>query len=529
MSRFSFRRKRIAEENVPEKAIEAPKRRRLPVVQIDFNQPSHRRILTFGFLGLLLSGVIILVGGIKTYEYTESAEFCGQTCHVMTPEFVRFEESPHANVDCAMCHIGPGASFFIKSKIDGLKQVYAVMTDSYSRPIRSPVHDLRPARETCEECHAPTMFKDNIIKIIKHYDNDEANTPVQSTFILKMGGWQEEGGVREGIHWHISNPVYYIPADDQRQVILWVGMEQEDGTLKEFYSRDMLNMAWGSFVEEARAAGKVRQMDCIDCHNRTAHFIPPPEVVVDKSIAEGRISADLPFIRAKAVALLSNEYASSAEAYAAIDALADYYMRMQRRITSKDGDDQEYPPIFAKTYDFQAKVNASLDEIKRLYSETHFPEMRLNWKTNPNNARHNPFPGCFRCHDGKHVSLDENGNEVEVISVKCNLCHTVPIVGRGDDMLVEAPVVVGQVPPSHSDFSWTIEHRSVQDAQSEGCYDCHGQRFCSNGVCHNLSHPPDMLYSHAEEYRKRGGQVCYTCHQDVLCSRCHPGGIITNP
>ena len=524
MSRFSLRRKRPTE-----KAPEQPSgrsRRRLPAFQIDLNKPAHRRMAALSFMGLIILGVIILISGLKTYEYTESAEFCGQTCHVMTPQFVRFEESPHANVECAKCHIGPGASFFIKSKIDGLKQVYAVLTDSFSRPITSPVHDLRPARETCEECHSPTMFKDNIIKIIKHYDNDEANTPVQSTFILKMGGWEEGGGVNEGIHWHISNPVYYIPADEQRQAILWVGVEQGDGSLKEFYLRDMLNMAWGSFVEEAWKEGKVREMDCIDCHNRTAHFIPPPEVVVDKSIDEGRLPRDLPYIRAKAVEILSQDFATEEEAFAAIDALADYYLRTNRPAAA---DRLNVNANYDEVRAYEQKVQSAMDEIRRLYQETHFTDLGMDWKTNPNNARHNPFPGCFRCHDDKHVSLDEQGNEVETISVKCNLCHTVPIVGRGDDRLVEAPVVIGAVPESHADFRWTIEHRDVHDAQAEGCFDCHGQGFCNNGACHNLSHPPDMLYSHAEEYKKTGGQVCYTCHQDILCSRCHPGGIITNP
>ncbi len=526
MSPFFSRKKRKPEETNSEKPAQTSRHRRLPRVQIDLNRPEHRRMVALSLMGLLFLGVIIVVSGVKTYQFTESAEFCGQTCHVMQPQFVRFEHSPHANVECAMCHIGPGASFFVKSKIDGLRQVFAVMTDSYSRPILSPVHDLRPARETCEECHSPTMFKDNIIKIIRHYDNDEANTPVQSTFILKMGGWEEGGGVNAGIHWHISNPVYYIPADEQRQVILWVGVSQEDGSLKEFYARDMLNMSWNSFVEEARSEGKIRRMDCIDCHNRTAHFIPPPETLVDKSIDAGAIDRSLPFIRAKAVALLSQDFSSAAEADAAIEALADYYLRVQRPAAAGVSD---YLGLSGSAYRYEELVEASMQEIKRLYSQSHFPEMNLDWKTNPNNARHNPFPGCFRCHDDKHVSLDARGNEVETISVKCNLCHTVPIVGRGDDMLVEAPVIVGAVPDSHSDFRWTIEHRDVKDAQSEGCYDCHGQRFCNNGACHNLSHPPDMLYSHAKEYKKQGGQVCYTCHQNILCSRCHPGGIITNP
>ena len=145
------------------------------------------------------------------------------------------------------------------------------------------------------------------------------------------------------------------------------------------------------------------------------------------------------------------------------------------------------------------------------------------------NETHNPFLGCFRCHDGKHVQVDAEGQEHEVISVKCNLCHTVPIVGRGSDVLYEAPVIVGDVPASHSDFRYTIEHRSTTEAEKQECYQCHGHGFCENEACHNLQHPPDMLYTHAEEYRRTGDQVCYTCHQEILCSRCHPGGAVAGP
>jgi len=486
---------------------------RWPSITIDLNQPRHRRVFFLSVLGVLVFSIAFLVGSYKTFEYTESAEFCGTLCHPMKSEFVRYERSPHANVDCARCHIGPGASFFVKSKIDGIRQVYAVLANTYSRPIKSPVHNLRPARETCEECHTPTSYKDNVIKTKQHYDNDEANTPVRSTLILKMGGWQEHTGISEGIHWHITNRIYYIPADEQRQVVLWIGVEQEDGSLKEYFARDMLNMAWSSFVEEARKEGRVRLMDCIDCHNRTAHYIPSPEEIVDEAISVGLISRDLPFIRAKAVEVLKQSYDSEAEAHQAIDSLTDFY-----RVG--------YADIYSTR---RPELELSLEKLKEIYDSTNFPDMGLNWQTNPNNERHRPSPGCFRCHDGKHVNVDRAGNELEVISVKCNLCHTVPIVGRGDDMLVEAPVIVGNVPESHSDFRWTIEHRSTTKVQEQACYDCHGQGFCNNGVCHNLSHPPDMLFTHAEEYRKKGNQVCYTCHQDILCSRCHPGGIIINP
>jgi hypothetical protein len=153
--------------------------------------------------------------------------------------------------------------------------------------------------------------------------------------------------------------------------------------------------------------------------------------------------------------------------------------------------------------------------------------MNLDWRTNPNNERHTPTPGCFRCHDGKHVSVDANGKQ-ETISVACNLCHTVPIVSTGSETLVESPVIVGNVPDSHTAFSWTITHQTITDAQKTECYQCHGQAFCNNGACHNLSHPTNMAFTHAAEVERVGAQVCYTCHQDITCTRCHPGGI-SNP
>ncbi len=431
----------------------------------------------------------------------------------MASEFVRYEQSPHANIDCAKCHIGPGTSFFVRSKIDGLRQVYAVLANTYNRPIKGPVHNLRPARDTCEECHKPTGFKDNIIKTKQHYDNDEVNTPVQSTLILKMGGWREKTGVSEGIHWHITSRVYYIPADDRNQVIAWIGVEQKDGSRKEFFARDMLNMDRESFVKDAKNKGRIHEMDCIDCHNRAAHYIPSPTEVVDGAIKEGLISRDLPYVRKKAVEILTPAYQSLQDGHEAIESLRDYYK-------------MEYPDMYAK---YTSEIDETISILIEIFDKTNFPDMNLNWQTNPANDRHRPSLGCFRCHDGKHVSIDNRGNELETVSVKCNLCHTVPIVGRGNDRLVEAPVVVGDVPDTHADFRWTIEHRNTTMQQREECYQCHGQGFCNNGICHSLNHPEDMLFTHADEYKKQGDQVCYTCHQDILCSRCHPGGIINNP
>ena len=471
------------------------------------------QFLFFASVSLVFVTIVGLTALYAGYEYVESPEFCGSVCHPMEPQYLRYERSLHAEVRCVDCHVGAGLTYFVKSKLEGIRQVYAVVTESYHRPIVPSRDDMRPARETCEECHRPTTFKDNVIKNIVHYDNDENNTRIQSTFILKLGGYEEISGVSQGIHWHITNPVYYIASDERQQVILWVGVQQEDGTLKEFFLRDLVLMAQTSFVERAWAEGRVRKMDCLDCHNRTAHYIPPPEEAVDRSLNVGRLPLDLPYIRAQAVSVLKPLYPSREAAYKAIEALRDFYRT-------------RYPTVYRTR---REEIEQAIMEIKRIYDETNFPEYRLNWRTHPNNERHSPFPGCFRCHDDKHVRVDAAGKEVETISAKCNLCHTVPIVSRGDEQVVEAPVITGPIPESHSDFRWTVEHRSLTKAEEQECYQCHGQAFCNNGICHNLSHPPDMLYTHAEEYRRQGDQVCYICHQNVLCSRCHVGDIVKNP
>jgi len=502
-----------AKKEPPAQSEGRRRRWRWPSVTVDLTRPKHRRNLLLGVIVFGILGAAVLYGSLQALHWAESSEFCGTLCHPMDSVHVRYQSSPHANVDCVQCHVGGGVAYFARSKFDGMKSLWYMITNDYPRPIKSPVENLRPARDTCEDCHTPNSFTDNVIKTIRHHDNDEANTPLLSTIILKMGGWQESTGISEGIHWHITNPVYYIAADEQRQVIMWVGAEQDDGSLKEYFARDLLGMAQTSFVEEARADGKVREMDCIDCHNRSAHLIPAPDELVDGAINAGQIPADLPYIRAKSVELLTPLYGSMAEAFEAIDGLAGYYQA-------------GYPQVYEAR---QQELRLAVNVLKDLYQKNNFPDMALNWQTNPDNEVHSPFLGCFRCHDGKHALVDPAGNEVEVVSVKCNLCHTVPIVGRGSAMLVEAPVIVGAAPESHSDFRYTVEHRTTTDAEREECYQCHGQGFCQNEACHNLAHPPDMLYTHSDEYRRTGDQVCYNCHQAILCSRCHPGGVVSSP
>lgn len=471
---------------------------------VDLTNPNHRFRLGVGFVALIVIGLGLVIGAVNGYMWTESVPFCGSLCHSMYPQLTRYEESAHKNVECVECHVGPGAAAFVQSKIDGTRQLIGTITNHYSRPIISPVLNLRPARETCETCHTPTSFKDNITKTIKHFGNDVENTPSQTTLVLKMGGLNSATGVAKGIHWHTQSEVYYIPLDRQRQIIGWVGIKQPDGTMKEYFASDLLGMGQTNFVEQARAKGEIRRMDCIDCHNRAAHYIPNPAEVVDQAIANGQISRDLPSIRAKAVSLLSEKYETVEAAHSAIDTLGSSYQ------AQSDAD--------------KAKVDQAVGTLKDIFDRTNFPDMKLDYSTNPNNANHTYSLGCFRCHDGNHVTSPDKGPQ-EKISVECNLCHTVPIVGKGDDMLVEAPVIIGDVPDTHKEFRWTISHQTISEDQKNQCYLCHGQAFCNNGACHNLNHPQEMAFTHPAEVARVGQQVCFACHQNITCKRCHPGGV----
>src|SRR4029434_5373546 len=70
----------------------------------------------------------------------------------------------------------------------------------------------------------------------------------------------------------------------------------------------------------SRSAGTSRVRDCIDCHNAAAHRISPTaEQAVDRAIAGGRISRQLPFVRREAVRLLKSDYSDEGAASAGID------------------------------------------------------------------------------------------------------------------------------------------------------------------------------------------------------------------
>jgi hypothetical protein len=363
----------------------------LPV--FDLNVPKTRRWL-FVLLGATMINIVILAGATyKGVEVMESVEFCGLACHsVMEPEHTAYQRSSHSRVACAACHIGPGADWFVKSKLDGAWQLVAVAFDLYPRPIPTPLHDLRPARETCEQCHWPDRFVGDKLVIKTRYAEDEMNTELTTALLMKIGG--AEGQHSSGIHWHVDPGVSIrYRSDETRENIYQVEYENADGTTKDFVDR-----------KAPEGEGVWRRMDCVDCHNRPSHNYQPPDTEIDSAIKSGEIDRTLPFVKREGLRIINAEFASHAEARTAItNQLTDYYAA-------------NYPDLVKER---SGDVTAAATALGNIYANNVFPNMKVWWNTYPVHIGHERSPGCFRCHGNKLRSKDR-----ETIPRDCGTCHT---------------------------------------------------------------------------------------------------------
>ena len=368
---------------------------------LDLSGPRRRRkFLVFIFVSVLFLFVTAF-GSYQAFEYTESVEFCGQRCHVpMKPEFTAYNVSPHAKVKCVECHVGEGAEWYVRSKLNGVRQLYGVVTGHYNRPIETPVHNMRPANDTCAKCHWPEKFHGDVIRVFDHYGYDEQSSLNRTRLLVKVGGGSMKGGPVGGIHWHmnVANEISYVAADEKRQDIPWVRMKDANGNVTEYFAKN------SSLSPQQIQDGERRIMNCIDCHNRPAHIFLSPNDSVDQSLSAGKLDASLPYIKAKAVEFLNKPYGTEDEALNSISAGMDEYYRTT------------YPDIYSAKRD---SINSAIAEVRRLYSTNFFPEMKTNWATHQNNIGHRTAQGCFRCHDGQHFSSDGR-----VIRNECNVCHT---------------------------------------------------------------------------------------------------------
>ncbi len=376
------------------------RRGRFPVVNL--NDPKQLRISIIVSTGTLLLLIFSAFGSFKAYEYTESDSFCGTVCHeVMEPEYVAYLSSPHSRVGCVKCHIGSGASWFVKAKISGAYQVYSVLFNKYSRPIPTPVHELRPAEGTCEHCHSPEHFFSEIKYSSDYFLYDEKNTKSSISMLLKIGGGRGELGKAEGIHWHMdkANSISYIHTDEKRNIIPWVRLNKNDGKTITFRSTEI------PFDENNYDEDNLRIMDCIDCHNRPSHIFNPADKSVNLSLSMGKIDVELPYIKSLAVEALEFPYSNKVVGIDSIKTFIEGFYRTN------------YPELSRLK---KQSILKSIIEIQKIYARNYFPKMNTNWKAFPNHISHLYDTGCFRCHDGKHVS-----DEGKIISKDCTLCHTI--------------------------------------------------------------------------------------------------------
>lgn len=372
-----------------------------PPPPIDLSSRKMRRVLTFIALATLANATLVGFASYRGLEVMDSVGFCGETCHtVMAPELAAYRGSPHSRIACVECHIGAGASWFVKSKLSGTRQVIAVALKTYSTPIPSPVHQLRPARETCEQCHWPQRFTGDRVVVKKKYAEDEKNTELTTVLVMHVGGQNAQGSVGiHGRHLDAGSRISYTAIDERRQEIAHVTYKDDSGKLVDFESSEV------KATPEQLAKGETRSMDCVDCHNRPTHAFELPGRGLDREIRSGSISRDLPFVKKKALELLQVKYPSRDAATRAIEeGLRSYYAAT-------------YPDIAAAK---KAEIDAAVKGVQSVYLRNIFPDMKLDWGYHPNNIGHEDFKGCFRCHGGSFESKDG-----KAISSDCEACHQV--------------------------------------------------------------------------------------------------------
>ncbi len=415
------------------------------------------------FLPVVTMGIVTLIlifGGIHAWEYTNSPSFCGTVCHTMPPQDAVYVESPHSNVTCEECHIGR-TSFTsqLVRKSQGLKESYYQIFKLYEFPIRAKA--LRPAVETCETCHRPETFTDDSLRNFTHFASDTNNTATTTYLIMKTGGGSKREGGGRGIHWHIITPVFYYSDDPLQQEIPYVRVMNEDGTFTEYIDVE------SGFDPKSVDESQLKPMDCITCHNRVTHEFMFPEDSVDLAMSRGLISPEIPEVRKRAIYTLTLSFETRDDAMASFDALHEYYKGTEYYSGHEE------------------QIQAAVDEMKAIYDRTVFKDQEIDWTTYPNNIGHQNSPGCFRCHDGKHLN-----EEKQAVRLECNICHAIPVVRATGDAVTNIEISHGLEPNTHYNANWISIHHLAIDTT---CSTCHTTEdpggtsnisFCSNSACH---------------------------------------------
>ena len=355
-----------------------------------------RRAAIFFVVMTAVNVVIASQGTYRAVGHMETVQFCGQSCHVMKPEFTGHLVAPHQEVPCVGCHVSPGASGWVASKVAGTRQLMGVIFNNYPRPIESAMESNRlvPASGTCEQCHERERVIGSSLRVISKFNDDESITRTETVLTMLMGGGRF-GGIH-GAHLGPGVHIRYAAADKKRQTIPWVEYRNtETGVTRTYLAADTKPGSVTSLP--------TFEMQCVDCHNRAAHAFQLPDRAVDQAIARGEVSVGLPFVKKVAVELLKADYRTGDEAAQRIPAaLSAYYQN-------------KYPAIAnQRATDIQAAGQA----VNAIYQRNVFPDLKVTWGTYPNNLGHADFPGCFRCHDENHATADK-----KTITQDCTTCH----------------------------------------------------------------------------------------------------------
>lgn len=443
-----------------------PRRKFLRRLQAFFFPPAgstlRTRLLPYITLGVIT--LLVFIFGGAAWEYTNSPQFCGTVCHTMPPEYTSYLTSPHARVACVECHIGRGfIATQVSRKSGDIKHIISLAFKSYEFPITAD--EMRPARESCEKCHFPEKFSDDSLREFKRYADDVENSPYSIYMIFKTGGGAKRLGLGRGIHWHIENQVFFYPTDDFEQVIPYVRVVNDDGSITEYIDTE------SDFTPADIDDAELKQMDCITCHNRITHLVPYPEETVDQLISRELISESIPEIRSKAAEVFSRLYDTTELGLIGITGLEGYYQVV-------------YPEFYSEN---KGLIDQAISALQEAYANSVYPEESSDWTSHPNNVGHKNSPGCFRCHDGTHLS-----SEGEAVRLECNICHSIPVTAGASDFVSEIEISRGPEPSSHLNPNWINLHHDAFDVTCANCHttdDAGGvsnTSFCSNSQCHGV-------------------------------------------